>query len=82
VSVVSLKGMTWSHPRGYDPMVACSAQWWVTRWAKVRAARLLGTDFQKKRVDIGNAYQQACVATRQRFGKLNLIEIARVAVID
>ncbi|WP_214471227.1 extracellular solute-binding protein [Mesorhizobium sp. dw_380] len=22
-----LKGMTWSHPRGYDPMVACSAQW-------------------------------------------------------
>ncbi|WP_343313418.1 extracellular solute-binding protein [Brucella sp. BE17] len=23
----SLKGMTWSHPRGYDPMVACSKQW-------------------------------------------------------
>ena len=23
----SLKGMTWSHPRGYDPMVACSALW-------------------------------------------------------
>lgn len=22
-----LKGMTWSHPRGYDPMVACSAEW-------------------------------------------------------
>jgi multiple sugar transport system substrate-binding protein len=22
---VKLKGMTWSHPRGYDPMVACSA---------------------------------------------------------
>ncbi len=22
-----LKGMTWSHPRGYDPMVACSAIW-------------------------------------------------------
>lgn len=22
-----LKGMTWSHPRGYDPMVACSADW-------------------------------------------------------
>ncbi|WP_127144352.1 extracellular solute-binding protein [Pelagibacterium montanilacus] len=21
---ISLKGMTWSHPRGYDPMVACS----------------------------------------------------------
>ncbi|MDB5523773.1 MAG: sugar transporter [Rhizobium sp.] len=22
---VKLKGMAWSHPRGYDPMVACSA---------------------------------------------------------
>jgi multiple sugar transport system substrate-binding protein len=27
VSGVRLKGMTWSHPRGYDPMVACSALW-------------------------------------------------------
>jgi multiple sugar transport system substrate-binding protein len=23
----SLKGMTWNHPRGYDPMVATSAEW-------------------------------------------------------
>jgi multiple sugar transport system substrate-binding protein len=27
VSATTLKGMTWSHPRGYDPMVACSALW-------------------------------------------------------
>lgn len=27
MSRVVLKGMTWSHPRGYDPMVACSALW-------------------------------------------------------
>jgi multiple sugar transport system substrate-binding protein len=27
VSVPTLKGMTWSHPRGYDPMVACSSLW-------------------------------------------------------
>jgi len=25
--VTTLKGMTWSHPRGYDPMVACSSLW-------------------------------------------------------
>ncbi|RWG86667.1 extracellular solute-binding protein [Mesorhizobium sp.] len=25
--MTSLKGMTWSHPRGYDPMVACSKLW-------------------------------------------------------
>ncbi|PRD44312.1 ABC transporter substrate-binding protein [Phyllobacterium phragmitis] len=27
MSPVTLKGMTWSHPRGYDPMVACSRLW-------------------------------------------------------
>lgn len=27
MSGITLKGMTWSHPRGYDPMVACSALW-------------------------------------------------------
>ena len=27
MSQVTLRGMTWSHPRGYDPMVACSALW-------------------------------------------------------
>ena len=24
---IGLKGMTWSHPRGYDPIVATSAVW-------------------------------------------------------
>jgi multiple sugar transport system substrate-binding protein len=27
VSGIILKGMTWKHPRGYDPLVACSAHW-------------------------------------------------------
>lgn len=25
--MISLKGMTWNHPRGYDPMVATAARW-------------------------------------------------------
>lgn len=25
--MIKLKGMTWSHPRGYDPMVATAARW-------------------------------------------------------
>jgi multiple sugar transport system substrate-binding protein len=25
--MITLKGMTWSHPRGYDPMVACAQLW-------------------------------------------------------
>lgn len=27
MSAIKLKGMTWSHPRGYDPMVAGAKQW-------------------------------------------------------
>ena len=27
MSEIKLKGMTWNHPRGYDPMVACSRLW-------------------------------------------------------
>lgn len=27
MSEIKLKGMTWSHPRGYDPLVACSKLW-------------------------------------------------------
>jgi multiple sugar transport system substrate-binding protein len=27
LSDIRLKGMTWSHPRGYDPMIACSRLW-------------------------------------------------------
>ena len=24
---ITLRGMTWSHPRGYDPLVACADAW-------------------------------------------------------
>ncbi|MGH6761019.1 MAG: ABC transporter substrate-binding protein [Phyllobacterium sp.] len=39
MSGIVLKGMTWSHPRGYDPMVACSRLWRektgvVIEWSK------------------------------------------------
>ena len=27
MSTTTLRGMTWSHPRGYDPMVACAKLW-------------------------------------------------------
>ncbi len=27
LGTIRLKGMTWSHPRGYDPMQAASAEW-------------------------------------------------------
>ena len=27
MAIIRLKGMTWSHPRGFDPLVACAAAW-------------------------------------------------------
>lgn len=27
MGAITLRGMTWSHPRGYDPMVACAQDW-------------------------------------------------------
>ncbi|UUP19778.1 hypothetical protein NTH_04292 (plasmid) [Nitratireductor thuwali] len=33
--MIKLKGMTWSHPRGYDPMVACSAIWKRTKGVEI-----------------------------------------------
>lgn len=27
MGAITLRGMTWSHPRGYDPMVACARDW-------------------------------------------------------
>ena len=27
MGTITLKGMTWSHPRGYDPMAACARDW-------------------------------------------------------
>ena len=26
-----LRGMTWNHPRGYDPLVACAQAWRAAR---------------------------------------------------
>ena len=30
-----LKGMTWSHPRGYDPLVACARLWRERRGVEI-----------------------------------------------
>ncbi len=32
---IELRGMTWSHPRGYDPLVAASAQWLKDKGVKI-----------------------------------------------
>lgn len=35
MSTIKLKGMTWSHPRGYDPMVAGAEQWLADKGVEI-----------------------------------------------
>jgi multiple sugar transport system substrate-binding protein len=46
VSDITLKGMTWSHPRGYDPMVACSRLWQEKTGVTVEWAKRSLQDFE------------------------------------
>lgn len=53
----SLKGMTWSHPRGYDPMVACSALWLETTGVSIQWDKRSLQDFESFPVeDLARAY--------------------------
>lgn len=46
MSDITLKGMTWSHPRGYDPMVACSRLWQEKTGVTVEWAKRSLQDFE------------------------------------
>ncbi|MGK9285612.1 ABC transporter substrate-binding protein [Sinorhizobium meliloti] len=43
---VVLKGMTWNHPRGYDPMVACSQSWQEKTGVEIRWEKRSLQDFE------------------------------------
>ena len=47
----TLRGMTWSHPRGYDPMVACSALWQAKTGVEVAWDKRSLQDFESLPVD-------------------------------
>jgi multiple sugar transport system substrate-binding protein len=49
--MVKLKGMTWSHPRGYDPMVACSALWREKTGVEISWEKRSLQDFESFPVD-------------------------------
>lgn len=44
--MTQLKGMTWSHPRGYDPMIECSRLWRDKTGIEVRWAKQSLQDFE------------------------------------
>ncbi|WP_426239507.1 extracellular solute-binding protein [Pararhizobium sp. DWP1-1-3] len=43
---ITLKGMTWNHPRGYDPMVACSSRWFGETGVRVEWEKRSLQDFE------------------------------------
>ncbi|MDX0542974.1 extracellular solute-binding protein [Sinorhizobium medicae] len=47
-----LKGMTWNHPRGYDPMVACSRAWQETSGVEIQWEKRSLQDFETFPVEV------------------------------
>lgn len=43
---ITLRGMTWNHPRGYDPMAACSRRWFDNTGVKVEWEKRSLQDFE------------------------------------
>lgn len=48
---VELVGMTWDHPRGYDPLVACSESWLQQRNVRIRWEKRSLQDFESYPVE-------------------------------
>lgn len=46
MSAIKLKGMTWSHPRGYDPMVASAKQWLSDKGVEIEWEKRSLQDFE------------------------------------
>lgn len=54
---IRLKGMTWSHPRGFDPMLACSALWAAQTGVQIDWEKQSLQDFESYPVeDLARAY--------------------------
>ena len=55
--MTKLKGMTWSHPRGYDPMVACSALYKTEKGVEIAWDKRSLQDFESFPVEeLARAY--------------------------
>lgn len=49
--MTTLKGMTWNHPRGYDPMLAVSAEWERSNGVKIHWDKRSLQDFESYPVE-------------------------------
>jgi multiple sugar transport system substrate-binding protein len=51
MTTITLKGMTWDHPRGYEPLAACSALWQQRTGVQITWDRRSLQDFESFPVD-------------------------------
>lgn len=51
MTTITLKGMTWDHPRGYEPLAACSALWQQRTGVRIDWDRRSLQDFESFPVD-------------------------------
>lgn len=51
MTTITLKGMTWDHPRGYEPLAACSALWQQRTGVQISWDRRSLQDFESFPVD-------------------------------
>lgn len=51
MTTITLKGMTWDHPRGYEPLAACSALWKARSGVDITWDRRSLQDFESFPVD-------------------------------
>lgn len=86
---IALRGMTWDHPRGYDPLAACSAAWRERAGVRIEWERRSLQDFESFPVallaerynlividhpHIGQVTQERCLAPLDRG-----MDVARLA---
>ncbi|SCB30006.1 extracellular solute-binding protein [Rhizobium multihospitium] len=68
--MVTLKGMTWSHPRGYDPMIACSKAWQEKTGVEISWEKRSLQDFETFPVDELAAQYDLIVIDHPHVGQI------------
>jgi len=68
--VASLRGMTWNHPRGYDPLVACCAVWKERTGVDVRWDKRSLQDFEAMSVRLLADHYDLIVIDHPHVGQI------------
>jgi multiple sugar transport system substrate-binding protein len=67
---ISLRGMTWSHPRGYDPLVACSELWQKRTGVSIAWDKRSLQDFESYPVEELAAHYDLIVIDHPHVGQI------------